>query len=90
MSSYSSLPQAETAKSAATHEAEWENYARFSCSRIHPVPQEVLELAKDPEGDAGHLTLCNVSGPAVRSICFALPLIFMFVWTILTTQAQAS
>jgi len=73
------LQHADAAESAATHEDEWEKYARLSCSRSHPVPQEVLELTKDAEVATGHLNLYNVSGPAVRSICFALPLILMFV-----------
>lgn len=79
MTSYSPLQLTDNA--ATTQEAEWEKYARLSCccSKIHPVPQDVLKLSKDGKGATGHLNLTNVSGPAVKGICFALPLLFLFV-----------
>jgi len=71
---------------------EWRDYARLTCPPVDPVDKEVLALIEKTEGK---LTFFHVSGPAVRSMSCALPLIFVFVmlfpvatWTISSCPAE--
>jgi len=82
MQSYARVPlqHGDVAESSAAHDRDWRTYVSVRIPAIGDfVHPEAMALTEGTEGADGRLKLVNISGPAVWSILFALPLIFIFV-----------